>query len=158
MPAPGIVFAPLAPGRDAEPFERLRDRADARAEATGARQKIFLANLGPVSAFTARAAFAKNLFEAAGIEAVTNDGFADETALASAFATSDADTACLCSSDAIYAERGPAAAKALKAAGARRIHLAGRPGEAAADLRAAGIADFVFAGCDAAAVLDAAQA
>ena len=39
--------------------------------ATGARPKIFLANLGKPSDFTARATFAKNFFEAGGIEAVS---------------------------------------------------------------------------------------
>ena len=43
---------------------------------TGARPKVFLANLGKPSDFTARATFAKNFFEAGGIEAVSNDGFA----------------------------------------------------------------------------------
>ena len=42
---------------------------------TGARPKIFLANLGTLAEFTARATFAKNFFEAGGIEAVANDGF-----------------------------------------------------------------------------------
>ena len=45
--------------------------------ATGARPKIFLANLGKLADFTARATFAKNFFEAGGIEAMTNDGFAE---------------------------------------------------------------------------------
>ena len=36
---------------------------------TGARPKVFLANLGKLSDFTARATFAKNFYEAGGIEA-----------------------------------------------------------------------------------------
>ena len=47
---------------------------------TGARPKIFLANLGTPAEFTARASFAKNFFEAGGIEAVGGEG--DSTALA----------------------------------------------------------------------------
>ena len=46
-----------------------------------------------------------------------------------------------------------AAAKALQAAGARHIYLAGRPGEQEAALRAAGVGDFIFAGGDALAAL-----
>jgi methylmalonyl-CoA mutase len=61
--------------RLAEPFEQLRDAADDYAAKTGSRPKVFLANLGTPSVFTARATFAKNFFEAGGIEAVTNDGF-----------------------------------------------------------------------------------
>ena len=36
---------------------------------TGTRPKVFLANLGKSRDFTARATFAKNFFEAGGIEA-----------------------------------------------------------------------------------------
>jgi methylmalonyl-CoA mutase len=62
--------------------------------------------------------------------------------------------ACICSSDALYAERAVAAAKALSAAGARRIYLAGRPGDLEAELRAAGVTGFAFADCDVLALLE----
>ena len=71
-----VKAEPLVRMRLAEPFETLRDASDRMLAQTGARPKIFLANLGPIAAFTARAMFAKNFFEAGGIEAVTNDGFA----------------------------------------------------------------------------------
>lgn len=139
----------LAPHRLAEPFEALRDAADARA----ARPKVFLANLGPIAAFTARAMFAKNFFEAGGIEAPGNDGFADAAAMASAFKASGAKIACICSSDAVYGEQAEAAARALKGAGAARVYLAGRPGDLEAALKAAGVDEFVFVGADVLAAL-----
>jgi methylmalonyl-CoA mutase len=77
----------------------------------------------------------------------------DFAALAAAFKSSGADLACLCSSDKVYAGRAAAAAKALQAAGARHIYLAGRADEQEAALRAAGVNDFVFAGVDALTVL-----
>ena len=46
-----------------------------------------------------------------------------------------------------------AAAKALHAAGAKHIYLAGRPGEQEAALRDAAVSDFIFAGGDALATL-----
>jgi methylmalonyl-CoA mutase len=61
--------------------------------------------------------------------------------------------ACVCSSDQVYAGQAAAAAKALHAAGARHIYLAGRPGEQETALRATGIKDFIFAGGDALATL-----
>src|SRR5262249_21836429 len=67
--------AALSPMRLAEPYEALRDKSDAGLAKTGARPKVFLANLGKLSDFTARATFAKNFYEAGGIEAVGNDGF-----------------------------------------------------------------------------------
>lgn len=146
-------FPPLPSLRDAGPYERLRDLSDARLAAAGGRPRAFLANLGPISAFTARATFAKNLFEAGGVEALTNEGFADHAKLAAAFRACGAQAACLCSSDEIYATQAAEAARALKAAGCRRLFLAGRPGAEEAALREAGIDGFVFVGSDVLAVL-----
>lgn len=144
---------PLPCQRDGAPFEALRDEADAQAQ----RPTVFLANLGPVAAFTARATFAKNVFEAGGIAALSNDGFADDAALVAAFKASGAKLACLCSSDALYGERAVTAAKALAQAGAQ-VALAGRPGELEAALKEAGVSSFIFAGCDLLATLKEALA
>lgn len=154
LPAPkaeALGDKALAPHRDAEAFEALRDAAEA-----GERPKIFLANLGPVAAFTARATFAKNFFEAGGVQALGNDGFADVAALVAGFQASGAKLAVLCSSDAIYAESGVEAAKALAAAKAH-LYVAGRPGDLEAALREAGVADFVYVGSDVLTQLSAAQ-
>jgi methylmalonyl-CoA mutase len=139
--------------RLAAPFELLRDKSDQILKASGARPKIFLTNLGTPADFTARATFAKSFFETGGIEAVDTEGFNDPSALAAAFKASGAALACLCSSDKVYSGQAAAAAKALQAAGARHIYLAGRAGEQEAALRAAGVNDFVFAGGDALAAL-----
>ncbi|QPF89586.1 methylmalonyl-CoA mutase subunit beta [Bradyrhizobium commune] len=146
-------FDALTPIRLAQPFETLRDKSDAVLKARGARPKVFLANLGTPADFTARATFAKSFFETGGIEAVDSEGFADPARLAAAFKTSGAELACLCSSDKVYAATAEAAAQALQSAGARHIYLAGRPAEAEAALRAAGVTGFVFAGSDALATL-----
>jgi methylmalonyl-CoA mutase len=147
-------FDALPPMRLAAPFEALRDRSDRILKDRGSRPKVFLANLGTPADFAARATFAKSFFETGGIEAIDTEGFADPAALATAFKTSGADLVCLCSSDRIYADRAEATAKALKAAGARHIYLAGRAGEREAALRAASIGNFIFAGSDALAMLE----
>ena len=85
----------------------------ARLPKTGARPKVFLANLGKLSDFTARATFAKNFYEAGGIEAVTNDGFKSQADMVAAFKASSAKLACLCSSDKVYGSEAPGAVKAL---------------------------------------------
>ena len=157
--APVAVLAPAVPSpprpacslpseRLAEPYETLRDRSDAIAQRTGRRPGVFLANLGPIAAFSARTTFARNAFEAGGIEAQTNDGFPDLDAMAHAFAGSGCRIACLCSSDEIYVTQAESAASLLRDRGATRIYLAGRPGGAEDTLRAAGVAEFVFVGCD----------
>ncbi len=148
-----IKFDALAPVRLAAPFERLRDRSDQILKETGARPKVFLANLGSPADFTARATFAKSFFETGGVEAVDNQGFTDPAAIAAAFEGSGAALACLCSSDKLYAEHAAAAANALQAAGAKHIYLAGRASEQEAALRAAGVNSFIFAGGDALATL-----
>ena len=119
-------FDPLPPMRLAAPFEALRDRSDQILKKSGARPKIFLANLGTAADFTARATFAKSFFETGGIEAVDTEGFADPAALAAAFKASGADMACLCSSDKVYAEQ---AAGRREGPSSRRCkaYLSGRP-------------------------------
>jgi methylmalonyl-CoA mutase len=84
---------------------------------------------------------------------LAEDSTQDYAALAAAFKASNAALVCLCSSDKVYAEHAADAAKALQAAGARHIYLAGRPGEQEAALRAAGVQNFIFAGGDALAML-----
>ena len=151
-----IKFNALEPIRLAVPFEALRDKSDHLLARQGARPKVFLANLGTPADFTARAGFAKSFFETGGIEAVDNEGFSDAAALAEAFKASGASFACLCSSDKLYPDHATAAAKALKAAGCKHIYLAGKPGELEPALREAGVADFIFSGGDALALLVAA--
>ncbi|ACL60269.1 methylmalonyl-CoA mutase family protein [Methylobacterium nodulans] len=159
-PAPEPAAAPagaLPSRRFAEPFERLRDASDAILAETGRRPRVFLANLGPIAAFNTRATFARNAFEAGGIEAVTNDGFPDHAVMAAAFREAGTPLACLCSSDEIYAAEAVPAAQALAAAGARTLYLAGRPGKLEADLRGAGVTRDLYAGCDLLRLLDEAQ-
>lgn len=152
-PAPAVSAEPLTARRLAEPFERLRDRAEA-----GGTMSVFLANLGPLAEFNARATFARNAFEAGGLGAPANDGFADLDAMATAFAAAGTPLACLCASDARYASEGEEAARRLKRAGARLVLLAGAPGEAEAALRAAGVDRFLQHGGDLVALLAEAQA
>lgn len=143
------TVTPLPRRRLAEPFERLRTAAAGADVAP----TVFLATLGPVATHTARATFAANLFAAGGI-AVTDGTVLDgPTAAAQAFTDSGASVACLCSSDAVYAESAVPVAEALKAAGASRVYLAGKPGGQEAQWRAAGIDDFIHVGVDVLATL-----
>jgi methylmalonyl-CoA mutase len=100
---------------------------------------VYLATLGPFAAYSGRAGFAANLFQAAGIECVTGpvEGFTD----------AGTPVACLCSSDKLYAEEAAVAAKSLRAAGAEEIWLAGK-------VETEGVDGYVHVGCDALAVLN----
>ncbi|WP_329596948.1 methylmalonyl-CoA mutase subunit beta [Streptomyces pseudovenezuelae] len=138
-PAPESRTGGLPRVRRDEAYEELRARSDAHLAATGSRPRVFLAALGPAAAHTARLTFAANLFQAGGIEPVTEGTFEE----------SGATEVCLCSSDALYEEQADDVVKTLKSSGARHVFLAGRPGEYA------GVDSYVFAGCDAVAVLTA---
>ena len=154
--AAAVTIEALPRIRLAEPFEALRDASDRELTKTGARPKVFLANLGKLAEFTTRAMFAKNFYEAGGIAALSNDGFKDRAAMIAAFKASGAKLACLCSSGKVYEQEAASAAKALTAAGAV-VHLAGRPGENEATWRQAGVKSFVFMGCDVVSTLQAAH-
>jgi methylmalonyl-CoA mutase len=143
-PLPEVDDGGLLPRiRYAEDYEALRDRADAAAE----RPHVFLAALGPLAASTTRASFARNLFAAGGITAVTGTGDAgDVEQLAAAFRAAGTRVACLCSSDDICATDAAAVITALRTAGATQIWLAGRAEIDGVDGR-------LYAGGDALAVL-----
>lgn len=133
---------PRGPGglprvRAAAAFEELRDRAEAREP----RPAVVLATLGPVARHTARASFAANLLQAGGLATPTADGAAG---LAGAGTT----VACICGSDRDYAGGAAGLAAELREAGATSVWLAGKP-----DLAVDGVDGYLYAGCDAIAVL-----
>ncbi|MFE5921305.1 methylmalonyl-CoA mutase family protein [Streptomyces sp. NPDC056468] len=138
-PAPAPRSGGLPRVRRDEAYEALRARSDAHLVATGARPRIFLAALGPAAAHTARLTFASNLFQAGGVEPVTEGTFEE----------SGATEVCLCSSDALYEEQAATVAAEFRSAGATHVFLAGRPGQYT------DVDSYVFAGCDAVAVLSA---
>jgi methylmalonyl-CoA mutase len=151
-----VSITPLPAMRLAEPFERLRDRSDAILARSGSRPKVFLAGLGRIGDYGARVMFAKNFFEAGGIEALAPDGSASVDDMAARFKQSGASLVCLCSSDDVYGADGARAAKMLAAAGARRVYLGGRPKKSERDLLAAGVHTFIYVGCDVVETLESA--
>ncbi|MFW5660866.1 MAG: methylmalonyl-CoA mutase family protein, partial [Oceanicaulis sp.] len=126
---PEPAFEPLVSIRLSEPFEALRDAADRFVDKTGARPRAFLATIGPMAAFNARAGFAKNRLAVFGIE--TPDAAAHESLgdCADAFAASGARLAVICGTDDACAEKAEALAKLLKAGGAGEVWVAGRPSD-----------------------------
>ncbi len=145
--SPTVIDA-LPAHRTAEPVEALRDAADAFKQSTGALPQIFLVNLGPVASNTARSSWAKNFYESGGIESVGVPTVATAEEAAAAFTESGARVACLCGSDGVYAELAETTAKALVAAGAIRVELAGKPGDAEEAYRSAGVEAFGYVGVD----------
>lgn len=146
---PAVERPPMAPDpglrRLAEPFEALRDAA----EAAPCRPTAFLASLGPVAVHTARTAFAANLLAAGGIHSIANGGCDTPSQAARAWADSGSPIAVVCSSDEMYQEHAAAAVAALKEAGCGYVLLAGRPDERW------GADGYIYMGCDVLASLGA---
>lgn len=134
--------------RYAEVFEARRDRADAHTASTGGTPTVFLAALGSIAAHTARATFASNLLAAGGIATSKGPVTTDPATIAAAFGESGTTVACVCGTDKAYAELAGPVATALKAAGATRVWLAGKPG--AHD----DVDHYLYLGCDAVEVID----
>jgi len=146
---------PLPPSvRDAQGFEDLRTESDTALAVVGARPSVFLANIGPLAAYTERATWAKNFFEAGGIAALPGDGANSAEALVREFRDSGAAIACLCGRDADYAALA-GVADALREAGAAAVYITATPatldGLAAVDVRA--IDRVLHDGCNALSIL-----
>jgi methylmalonyl-CoA mutase len=144
---------PLPARRLAEPFETLRERADA----AGTEPRIFIAPLGTPAEHGPRVTWTANLLASGGIGVIAGDGFTASGESGRAFAESGASVACICGTDQSYAELGEATAMALKSAGARKVYLAGFPGTSEAAPRVAGVDGFLHAGIDRIAALEALQ-
>ncbi len=127
---PAATEKPSAGHRDSERFEALRAQAEAR------RATIRIVTLGPPAEYRARVGFATGLFAVGGLP------IDDQSR-----------QVCICGSDDRYVTEAASCARALKAGGATRVLVAGRPGPLENDLRAAGVDDFIYLGCDAIAVL-----
>jgi methylmalonyl-CoA mutase len=145
-PRPEHTGGGLPVFRPAGRFEAFRDHSDAVLGATGKRPRIFLATLGPLSAHTARATFARNLLAAGGIDAVEAGPTQTAEDVIAAFAKTGARVAVLCGTDSAYAECATEIVAALRVAGARRVLLAG-------GTQVDGLDGHLYAGGDALAVI-----
>ena len=147
-PLPPSPTGGLPVYRPAAPYEAYRDRSDAWLADSGARPQAFLATLGPLAAYTARAGFARNLLQAGGVDAPEAGPTTTTDEVVGAFRAAGTPVAVLCSTDALYAERAEEVVHALRDAGARHVLLAGR-------VDVPGLDGHLAAGGDALAVLDA---
>jgi methylmalonyl-CoA mutase len=119
-------------------YEQLRLRTERSAAKTGSSPRVLLAEIGDLKMRSARSGFAANFFGCAGFELVTQRfDNVDEIAAA------EAALIVLCSSDPEYPALAAELIAKLKAQGrATAVLIAGYP-EAAEQLKAAGVADFI---------------
>lgn len=139
--------------RPAQPFEDLRDAADRHLARTGRRPTVAVAALGPEAAHGPRTTWVRNLLAAGGVTAAggRGDGAVSPVEAAAAFAAGPDRVAVITGSDEAYIERGPATARALKAAGAVTVAMAADPADSAdgwADALAVGVDELWHEGMD----------
>ena len=135
LDVPPVVPPPVIPAIDvraaaAHPARRaVRSAARCLRPDAGARPARGRKSSSPISArpadFTARATFAKNFFEAGGIEAVTNDGFESRDEMVAAFKASGAQARLPVLVGRGLCARGGRGRQALRDAGA--VGLSRRP-------------------------------
>lgn len=145
----------LALRRLAAPFEALRDAADRHLLATGERPRVHIVALGDLATHTVRSTWVSNLLAVAGVvgSGAQVDGSQSPLEAEARFSESGASVAVICSADPVYALRGVGTALALREAGAKRVILAGHPGDLRTALEAAGVDEFWYQGMDVVAAL-----
>jgi methylmalonyl-CoA mutase len=126
---------PLPLVRIAEPFEKIRRRTTAQAQATGRYPKVLLLTRGDVKMKGARANFCLNFFGCAGFDMVE----------AGEYEGSDADLIVLCSSDPEYLALAQEVCPRVKVP----VLVAGNPKEQMQALQAAGVQGFIHMMSDA---------
>ncbi len=139
----------LAPHRDSEVFEALRDRAGA----ADPKPAVFLACLGARRDFGARETFVAALLGVGGIATPSSEGGSPQE-IADKVVASGAKQVILCSSAKVYAAEAVDVARALKEAGVPTVFIAGRKTETGADDVDSVIDGEVFDGMDVVAFLE----
>ncbi len=138
----------------AAPFEELRDKATRFEKSTGNKPRIFLATMGSLKDYKARADFSRGFFESGGFEIIYPNGFKSTEEAVEKALSSNANAVCICSSDDNYPELVPPIVKGIKSKNKNlQVILAGYPKEQIELHKANGVDDFIFLGADVVAIL-----
>ncbi len=135
--------------RIADKYEGMRDDVFAFNEKEGRNPKLFLANMGGLGQYKARADFTKGFFETGAFEVVYPKGFATPEDAAKAAVEAGVDAVAICSTDDTYPEIVPAFIKALGDAKEKLpVILAGFPKDQIDAHKEAGVDEFIYMGAD----------
>lgn len=150
----GISVHPLKQFRLAEMFEELRIASENIKKKSGNKPKVFLATMGSLKQFKARADFARAFFEVGGFEIEYPNGFANPDDAVKSAIESKAHAVVICSSDDTYPELVPPIVKGIKEKSKDvAVILAGYPKDQIDDHKKSGVDDFIYLGADAQVVL-----
>lgn len=139
----------IEPRRAAESFENIRLKMNEIAIGNTPKPKVFLATLGSLTQFKARADFSRGFFEVAGFDIVYPNGFDTVDQAVKETINSGATISVICSTDENYVEVVPEYAKKLKENNSNfTIVLAGFPKDKEEEYRGYGVDEFIFLGAD----------
>ena len=146
----GITVQPIKQFRLAEMFEDLRIASENYKNKTGNKPKIFLATMGPLKQFKARADFSRAFFEVGGFEIVYPNGFNSADVAVKSALDSKAQAVVICSTDDTYPELVPQVVKGIKEKSKDvSVILAGYPKDQIEEHKKTGVDDFIYLGADA---------
>lgn len=150
-----ITIKRLSQKRASENFEELRKKSHDYKLKNGFLPNIFLANMGTIKDYKARADFAKGFFEIGGFEVFDPPGYSDIENLTKDVIDSGTFIIVICSTDDKYPELVPQISKSIKSKNQKiQIILAGYPKDQIEQHKKSGIDDFIFLGCDAFKILN----
>jgi methylmalonyl-CoA mutase len=145
----GISIEPIIQFRLAETFEELRIASENYKLKTGSKPKVFLANMGSVKQFKARADFARAFFEVGGFDIVYPKGFTNPADAIMMAVDSKAPVVVICSIDETYPELVPSIVKGIKEKSKDvTVILAGYPKDQIEEHKKSGVDDFIYLGVD----------
>lgn len=149
-----LTAARIPAQRRSAAFEELRAASQAFAARTGAPPAVFLATMGPVGQYKARADFAAGFVTAGGCRPIMGTGFAGPEDAVDAAVRSGAPVMVICSTDETYPSLVPAICALVREGRLPlMVVLAGYPQEHIEAFRAAGVEEFIHVRADAVAVL-----
>lgn len=145
-----LKVEPLNFIRASEPFEELRRASEEYKKKHGNKPKVFLATMGSLKQYKARADFSRGFFEVGGFDVIyPSKGFDSvEDAVISAI-DSNANVVTICSTDEAYPELVPPFVKGIKTKDKNIIVvLAGYPKDQIEQHKANGVDAFIYLGAN----------
>jgi len=149
-----LTVEQIEPHRAAEPFENLRLKVKELENNSGSKPKVFLATIGSIKEYKARADFSKGFFEIAGLDIIYPKGFETIEDAVNETINSNSRISVICSTDEKYHDIVPEYINELR----KRdpdifILLAGYPKWKIEDYKKSGVDEFIYLGANAYSIL-----
>lgn len=145
-----IKVKPLKIHRASEIFEELRFSSEDYRKKHGHKPKVFLATMGSLKQYKARADFSRGFFEVGGFEVIyPPKGFSTTNQAVEEALKSKAEIVTICSTDDTYPELVPPIVKGIKEKSSGTIVvLAGYPKDQIEQHKQSGVDEFIYLGAD----------